>query len=150
MLPNDWKSANIMPMYKRGPHDVAENYRTVYLTSVICKTMEHIVYSQIGEYLEMNNILTPCQHGFRRNYSSETQLVTAIDDWAKTIDQRQQTDIMTLDFSKAFDVVAHQGCYPSCRRTEFEASCILGWLVFLQIANNVLSSVVNYHNGFQC
>ena len=43
-----------------------------------------------------------------------------------------------------------KGCYPSCRRTEFEASCILEWLVFLQITNNVLSSVVNHHNWFQC
>ena len=43
-----------------------------------------------------------------------------------------------------------KGCYPSCRRIEFEASCILEWLVFLQITNNVLSSVVNHHNGFQC
>ena len=40
--------------------------------------------------------------------------------------------------------------YPSCHHAEFEASCLLGWLVFLQIANNVLSSVVNHHNGFQC
>ena len=87
---------------------MAENYRSVSLTSVICKTMELIVYSHIAEHLEMKNILTPRQHGFRRNYLCETQLVTTIDDWAKTIDQRQQTDVMTLDFSYAFDVVAHQ------------------------------------------
>ena len=43
-----------------------------------------------------------------------------------------------------------KGCYPSCRRTEFEASCIFERLVFLQIANNVVSSVTNHHNGFQC
>ena len=57
--------------------------------------MEHTVYPHIAEHLEMNNILTARQHVFRRNYSCETQLVTAIDDWAKTIDQRQQTDVIT-------------------------------------------------------
>ena len=42
------------------------------------------------------------------------------------------------------------GCYSSCRRTEFESSWIFRWLVFLKMANNVLSSVVNHHNGLQC
>ena len=87
MLPNDWKSANITLIYKKGPHDLDDNYHPVSLTSVICKTMEHIVYSHIAEHLEMNNILTPRQHGFRRNYTCEIQLITTIDDWAKTIDQ---------------------------------------------------------------
>ena len=93
---------------QKGPHYLAVNYRPLSVTSVICQTTEHIMYSHIAEHLEMNNILTPRQHGFRRNYSCETKQVTTIDDWAKTIDRQQQTDVMTLNFSKAFDVVAHQ------------------------------------------
>ena len=116
------------------------------LTSVVCKTMEHILYSYIAEHLKKNNILTPRQHGFRRNYSCETQLVITINDWAKTIYQRHQADVMKLDLTSCYI----KGCYPSCRRTEFEARFILGWLVFLHITNNVLSSVMNHHNGFQC
>ena len=70
--------------------------------------MEHIIYSHIADHLERNNIFTARQHGFRRSYSCKTPLVTTIDDWAKPIDKTQQTDVMALDFSKAFDVVAHQ------------------------------------------
>ena len=75
---------------------LAPKYKTIYLS----------IY--IADHLEQNNILTPRQNGIRRNYSCETQLVTTIDDWAKTIDKTKQTDVMTFDFSKAFDVVAHQ------------------------------------------
>ena len=53
-------------------------------------------------------MLTPCQHGFQRKFFFEIQLVTKIDDWAKTIDQQQQTDVMTLDFSKVFEIAVHQ------------------------------------------
>ena len=64
-LPDNWKSANITPIFRKGPNDLAKNYRSVSLTSVISKTMEHIIYSHNTDHLERNNIITPCQHGFR-------------------------------------------------------------------------------------
>ena len=68
-LADDWRSANITPIFKKEPNDLAENYRPVLLTSVVSKTMKHIIYSYIADQLERNDILTPRQHGFRRNYS---------------------------------------------------------------------------------
>ena len=46
-LSSDWKSANIMPVFKNGAADKPENYRPVSLTSVLSKLMEQIIYSQI-------------------------------------------------------------------------------------------------------
>ena len=48
------------------------------------------------------------QHGFRQKFSCETQLISAINDWAKSINRRTQTDVILLDFGKAFDTVPHQ------------------------------------------
>ena len=39
--PTDWNKATVVPIHKRGDHMVVKNYRTVNLTSVICKQMEH-------------------------------------------------------------------------------------------------------------
>jgi len=36
-LPDDWKKANITPIYKKGSRSEAGNYRPVSLTSVVCK-----------------------------------------------------------------------------------------------------------------
>ena len=47
------------------------------------------------------------QHGFRRKFSCETQLIEFIDDVTKNIDNGQQTDCLIMDFSKAFDKVSH-------------------------------------------
>ena len=55
-----------------------------------------------------NNILINEQHGFRQRFSCETQLISAVHDWAKSINTCSQTDIILLDFSKAFDSVPHQ------------------------------------------
>ena len=72
------------------------------------KVIEHIVYSSISHHLESHNILTPRQHGFRPGHSCESQLIISVDDWAHAINSRIQVDVAILDFSKAFDIVAHE------------------------------------------
>ena len=106
-LPSEWKKADVVPIYKKGAKNKAENYRPVSLTSVTCKLLEHIITSNMMRYLERNNILTDLQHGFRRKRSCETQLITTVQDLAKTMDDKGQTDLILLDFSKAFDKVPH-------------------------------------------
>ena len=69
--------------------------------------LEHIILSHMAKHLFLNNILIDQQHGFREKFSGETQLISAIHDWAKGINFRSQTDVILLDFSKAFDSVPH-------------------------------------------
>ena len=40
--------------------------------------------------------------------SCETQLLMLIDELSKNMQARKQTDLILLDFSKAFDKVAHE------------------------------------------
>ena len=79
----------------------------VPLTSVCCKAMEHILASKIMKHGEENNILYPLQHGFRKSRSCEMQLIEFVDDISKNLQEGQQTDILILDFAKAFDKVNH-------------------------------------------
>ena len=56
---------------------------------------------------DMNNILSPFQHGFRRNRSCETQLLQFTTDIANILAADKQTDVLVMDFSKALDKVGH-------------------------------------------
>ena len=105
--PQDWRDAIVAPIYKKGNSHNPENYRPVSLTSVICKIQEHIICSNIMDHLERCSILSDDQHGFRSGLSTETQLLAATHDWAEVIDRGGQTDVLFLDFSKAFDSVPH-------------------------------------------
>ena len=58
-------------------------------------------------HLDRFNILCPQQHGFRRGHSCETQLISTIQDVALELDNRTQTDMVIMDFTKAFDKVPH-------------------------------------------
>ena len=105
--PDDWKTANVVPIFKKGDRNRPEDYRPVSLTSIACKILEHIVCSSIHRHLEAHSILTDAQHGLRKRRSCETQLIITIQDLAKTVDNKGQTDVILLDFSKAFDKVPH-------------------------------------------
>ena len=72
IIPDDWKTANVVPIFKKGDRSKAENYRPVSLTSIACKALEHIVTSTIMKHLDTYNILTDAQHGFRKRRSCET------------------------------------------------------------------------------
>ncbi len=58
-------------------------------------------------HLDRHNILNDSQHGFRRNRSCETQLITTVHQIAHQLSQGSQVDVVLLDFSKAFDKVFH-------------------------------------------
>ena len=67
--------------------------------------MEHIIVSNLMKHLEIQNILFPLQHGFRRNHSCESQLLPPFQDLAISI---TQTDMLIMDFRKAFDKVPYK------------------------------------------
>ena len=59
-------------------------------------------------HLEINMyVLSKAQHGFRECHSCETQLLITTHDITSSLDYRKQTDVIILDFSKAFDKVPH-------------------------------------------
>ena len=59
-------------------------------------------------HLENNKIISPLQHGFRNGHSCESQLILTMHDIMPNFDSKQQTDLVILDFSKAFDTVPHK------------------------------------------
>ena len=105
-LPCDWKTALVFPIYKKGSRKNPVDYRPISLTSIPCKILEHLIYSSVYKHLETNCILSDAQHGFRKNRSCETQLIITVNELASRLNL-EQVDVITLDFSKAFDKVPY-------------------------------------------
>ena len=78
-LPDDWKMGIISPISKKRNKQMPSNYRPVSLTSMPCKTLEHIVRDIIVKHLDLNGLLTSCQHGFVKGRSCVTQLFDVLD-----------------------------------------------------------------------
>ena len=56
-------------------------------------------------HCEKHDVITDVQHGVCQKRSCESQLLETVDDLAFNIDHGKQTDVIMLDFRKAFDTV---------------------------------------------
>ena len=112
-VPDDWKSATVCAVHKKGATSDAKNYRPISLTVLACKFMEHICASHINKFLANTHILNSKQHGFRQGLSCQTQLIEVVNDWVCSLNSKRgaktcQITVALFDFSKAFDRVCHK------------------------------------------
>jgi hypothetical protein len=63
-LSSDWKTALVSVIFKKGNKSLASNYRSVSLTSVVCKIMEKLVRKHILNHMKSQNLFTKRQYGF--------------------------------------------------------------------------------------
>ena len=57
IIPENWKSANVTAIHKKGSRQEPGNNKPISLTSVVCKTMERLVKGRLITYMEMNNLI---------------------------------------------------------------------------------------------
>ena len=67
-----------------------------------------MICKHFHNHLEKCDVLTSFQHGFRKAHSCETHLLLTVDNLMCSFDQKIQSDIAILDFSRAFDTVPHE------------------------------------------
>ena len=53
-FPYEWKMARLVPIHKKGPRNLTENYRPISILPAISKIIERIMYDQIYQYLSDN------------------------------------------------------------------------------------------------
>lgn len=108
VIPEDWRQANVTPVFKKGSKLSANNYRPVSLTCILCKVMEKVVREVIVSHLEENSLINARQHGFVSGKSCTTQLLEVLDQWTKILDEGGSIDAIYMDFQKAFDSVPYK------------------------------------------
>ncbi len=105
VLPEVWLKSFITPIFKKGNPCDANNYRPISLTATLCKLMEAIIKDQLVRYLVDKGLINKHQHAFIANHSTATNLVECINDWIVSLKSPNRTDVVYIDFSKAFDSI---------------------------------------------
>ena len=57
-LPEDWRKANVSPIYKKENLTNPGNYRPVSLTCICCKLFEHIIRNYLSLLMTLPDLLT--------------------------------------------------------------------------------------------
>ena len=136
LFPSELKIAQVIPLYKnKGEITEITNYRPISMLSIFSKIFEKLIYKNLIEFLDKNSTLSNSQYGFRKKHSTLHALINATENVYKSIDNKQFTLGIFVDFSKAFDTVNH--------------SILLKKLSVYGISGNMLKLLENYISNRQ-
>ena len=104
-LPDEWKLASVIPVFKKGSPSNPANYRPISLTCISCKLLEVGIKEAVMSHLSAHKLINKHQHGFLSKKSTTTQLLESTLDWNIALNRRTSVDVIYL--AKAFDSVVH-------------------------------------------
>ena len=103
VVPQDWKIANVTPIFEKGTKLDSGNYRQVSLTSHIGKLLESLIRDTMINHLSQNRLINESQHGFtfRHKKSCLTNLLEYLEYVVNQTDAGDPVDVIYL-LSKSF------------------------------------------------
>ena len=107
IYPSDWKLAKVTPIFKNGSKSDLNNYRPISVIPAVAKIFGKIIYDQLYNYLNVNDLLTSCQSGFRSLHSTLTALLETSNNWCVNVD-KGLLNVIYIDLKKAFDTIYHE------------------------------------------
>ena len=124
-MPETWKISLVILVRKpnKNSFDPA-NYRTIALTSCICKLMEKIMYTRLVWNLESNNLLSQLQFGFKKNSSTLDPLLRLTNHIQEGFANQCQTVAVFFDMQKAYDTTWRFGIIKELDRMGLKGNMI--------------------------
>ena len=108
IFPNCLKVAEVKPLFKSGSHLITSNYRPISLLPCLSKVFEKCLYARLSEFLEINQILTPHQFGFRSHCATENAVTKICSEISVAFNRREIACSIFVDMRKAFDTINHK------------------------------------------
>ena len=104
-FPQNLKLADIAAVYKKNDTLDKTNYRPVNILPVVSKIFERIMQKQINDFVI--SFLSPYLCGYRKGFNTQHTLLTLIEKWRKSLDNKGFGGAILMDLSKAFDTLNH-------------------------------------------
>ena len=106
-IPIELKTAKITPIHKGNSKMDLNNYRPISVLPIPSKILERAVSNQFYKYLDENFILSSCQSGFRKFFSTATSVCDIQEYLLTNMSEGYHTSAIMLDLKKAFDLIPH-------------------------------------------
>ena len=104
--PEEWHTALILPIFKKGDKGDCKNYRGITLINTIMKTIEKVIDNRLRTKLDHK--LAEPQSGFRRGRSIQDHIFSIKQLIEKMDNKDSQIYASFIDMEKAFDMVPRQ------------------------------------------
>ena len=109
-VPQAWKDASIITIYKKGDRTDCGKYRDISLLSIAGKIFARILLNILSTHITPE-VVPETQCGFRGNRSTIDMILFLRQLQEKCIEQDRPLYMVFVDFSKAFDTVGRTGLW---------------------------------------
>ena len=106
-FPQQWKTARVVPIPKVYYPSDTTDYRPISILPALSKIAERLTLKQLLSHIEEQLLLKSTVTGYRKGHSRGTTLLKSKDDIKKAMKSEEVTLATLVDFSKAFDTIAH-------------------------------------------
>ena len=106
-IPNKWKEAELMYIYKKGPTDLLSNFRPINMSNVLYKTFMTILNKRLSNIVEKVDLISTNQSGFRKKRSTHQRILSLMSKINHANSIGKKIYIGYLDFKGAYDSVEH-------------------------------------------
>jgi Reverse transcriptase (RNA-dependent DNA polymerase) len=103
VVPDKFKIANVIPIFKNGDTQDMNNYCPISLLCTFSKILKKIVLLRLMNYLSSFKLLCDDQFGFRPKHSTFHPMFDLLNKAASTLNNKQHLLIIFCDLKKAFD-----------------------------------------------
>ena len=105
--------AHHAPLIKKPSLDqeMLKNYRPVSNLSFLSKVIEKVISIRILGHILYNNIVDSFQSAYRAGHSCDTALLRVYDDIVPTVGKGNESFLVLLDLSAAFDMIGHDNLF---------------------------------------
>ena len=126
IFPTCWKDAMVTAIFKKIDRLIKTNYRPISLLCCMSKVLEKIVFNQVYPFLILHHLLSDVNSGFKPNDSAINRLLAILESIHKGFDESKDSIFISLDISKAFDRVWHEGLIFKLKQNGISGS-LLAW-----------------------
>lgn len=133
IIPDSWKEATVVPIFKGGDKSKVSNYRPISLLPVISKLYEKLIHKRIYQFLQANSFFTERQCGFRPGMGTNDSINNFLTYVYESLNNNLNVLAIYYDLTKAFDTINH-----TVLLSKLEGAGIRG--LCLQLIKNYLSS----------
>ena len=114
-VPQEWKNANIVTIFKKGDRTQCGNYRGISLLTIAGKAFARILLNRLNAHITPE-VVPETQCGFRNNRSTVDMIFCLRQLQEKCIEHNRSLYVVFVDFTKAFDTVGRTGLWQLLRK----------------------------------
>ena len=106
-FPKVLKTAEVVPIFKKGERELCSNYRPIFILNPFAKLFEKCLLDQLNNYFVSYGLISLNQYGFKKNCSRNETVLDIYNKILDNMDKKLITCSIFLDLRKAYDTINH-------------------------------------------